>query len=183
MAAADADPQLEQIDSVLRAGLEWVALRRLGDAELARDALQETLARTLAALRAGKVPAGVHLPAYATGILRHVVADVRFAQRRPEARFPDPDLADPGPSPLEALITEEEEARVRQSVMAMGPEERELLVRCFVRGEGAVELARSLGMPASRVRKRKSRALSRLRTIFERGADRHASRPPATYRV
>lgn len=184
MADADVTAQDRQIDSVIRAGLEWVALRALDDADRARDAVQETLARTLAALRAGKVPEGVRLPAYACGILRHVIADARVEQRREVVRSPDPGIPDLGePSPLEALITEEEEARVRRAVMAMAPEERELLVRCFVRGERVAELARRLGVPASRVRKRKSRALSRLREIFRHDGVRHTARPAETHRV
>lgn len=184
MTGSGADSGDDRIGEVLRAGLEWVALRALGDADLAREALQETLSRTLAALCAGSVPATVRLPAYAYGILRHVIADTRAEHRRDDGRSPDPGLADPRQaSPLEALITEEEEARVRRAVMAMAPEERELLVRCFVHGERVAELARRLGVPAARVRKRKSRALARLRAIFTRSPARHISPPSETYRV
>jgi len=174
----------DEIGEVLRAGLEWVALRALGDADLAREALQETLARTLAALHAASVPSTVRLPAYAHGILRHVIADLRTEARRWDGRPPDPGLADPREaSPLEQLITEEEEARVRRAVMAMAPEERELLVRCFVHGERVAELARSLGVPAARVRKRKSRAIAKLRAVLAPEPARHVSLPAPTYRV
>jgi RNA polymerase sigma-70 factor (ECF subfamily) len=184
MTGPGADSGDDRIGEVLRAGLEWVALRAIGDADLAREALQETLARTLAALDADRIPATVRLPAYAHGILRHVIADLRSEHHHWDSRSPDPEWADPTEaSPLERLITEEEEARVRRAVMTMPPEERELLVRCFVHGERVAELARSLGVPAARVRKRKSRAIAKLRAVLAPEPARHVPLPTPTYRV
>lgn len=181
---ADSAPRVGRIDEVLRSGLEWVALRSLGDAELAREALQETLARTVAAVRAGTVPHDVRLPAYACGILRHVIADIRADRRRLAPAGLDPQTADPAcPSALEALIEEEERLQVRRAVAAMAPEERELLIRCFVGGERVAELARRLGVPAARIRKRKSRAIARLRRLLTRTPTRHVSPPSGMYPV
>ena len=73
--SSDGPPETENISDLLRCGLEFCAVRALGDPDDARDALQETVARTLAATRNGKVPPGVRLPAFAYGALRRMIAD------------------------------------------------------------------------------------------------------------
>ncbi len=153
----------------LRGGLEIVASAHLPDAEEVRDAVQETLARTLDAMRAGRIPAGVALGAYAGGILRHVVADrLRALGRQAGGRGGlDPDtLPAPSPDALERLVSAEEVARVRRAVARLSRGDRGLLHRLFVLGERVVEVARSCGEPADRVRQRKHRALERLKDLL-----------------
>ena len=175
-------PDPENLTDLLRCGLEYVALRALGDPEEARDALQETVARTLEAVRNGSVPSRVRLPAFAYGVLRHVIADTLQRRQRIAPMPVDPELtAAPQPSPLEQLVTAEEEAAVRGALATLRPEDRELLEHCFVCGERVADVARVLGVPAARVRKRKSRALERLRALLEATPLRHVSAPPPTY--
>ncbi len=173
-------PDAENLTELLRCGLEYVALRALGDREEARDALQETVARTLEAVRKGSVPPGVRLPAFAYGVLRHVIADTLQRQRIAPISV-DPELAQaPEPSPLEQLVTAEEEAVLHRALAELRQEDRELLERCFVHGERVADVARVLGVPAARVRKRKSRALERLRALLERPPLRHVPLPRPT---
>lgn len=174
-------PDAENLTELLRCGLEYVALRALGDREEARDALQEAVARTLEAIRKGSVPPGVRLPAFAYGVLRHVIADILQRRQRVAPTAVDPELTQaPQPSPLEQLVTAEEEAALHRALAQLRTEERELLVRCFVRGERVADVARTLGVPAARVRKRKSRAIERLRALLERPPLRHVPLPRPT---
>lgn len=136
----------------------------MGDVDDARDAVQETLARGLEALRGNRVPAGVPIEAFIYGIARHVITDVQRRRVRDRGAVEDPgSLPAPGPSALEALVDAEQRETVARALAAIPTADRELLELCFVDGERVSAIAARLGEPAERVRKRKSRALERLR--------------------
>ncbi len=73
---------------------------------------------------------------------------------------------------LSALVSATEGARVRDALGLLSAPDQELLRLCYFEGLSPGEIARRLGEPADRVRKRKSRALERLRLAF-RGAPGH----------
>lgn len=181
MASADAalpDPAVANLPRTLAGGLEIVAIRALGNSDDARDAVQETLARTLAAIRSDRIPPGVALEAYVYGIARHVIADVH----RRRTRDGDPTI-DPGslqaldPSPLEALIRDEERDTVARVLATLPAADRE---RFFVQGERIAAIAAQMGEPADRIRKRKSRAIERLREALRRSPGSHESASRST---
>lgn len=156
----DARLDLEAHLAELGAGLEIVALRRLGDADDARDAVQETLTRLLARVREGRVTDRHELGLVAYGIVRHVITDVLRARARRVA-IDAVELSSPA-NALQSLLSAEESAALRACLATLDPSDRDLLTRCFVDGERIGRIAESLGEPAERVRKRKSRALARL---------------------
>jgi len=186
MVASDApasDAALASLPHLVTGGLEIVAARALGDREDARDVVQETLARALAAIRRGRVPPGAPLEAFVYGIARHVIADVLRRRARDNVVALDPvGLAAPGPSVLEAVIRAEERLLLAQALAVLSPSERQLLELCFVHGERVSAIAARLGEPADRVRQRKSRALQRLRQEVARLAapSGHETRPLPT---
>lgn len=156
------EPELE----TLRTGIRILALRRLGDPEAAEEVAQETLARALAALRNGRGPEEEgKLGAFVTGIARHVIADTLQARGRTvsleTAQTSDPE--DSRPDPLTALIAAAEREAVRSALVRLSPRDQQILELCFFDGLKPQEVARRLGEPDSRIRKRKSRALERLR--------------------
>lgn len=161
----DDRPSRTEIE-LLSKGLELVAARRLSDSENVRDAVQETLTRTLEAIREGRIPAGVSVAAFAYGIHRHVVADVLRARYRGRALPLPGTLVSPDPSPLERLITSEEKRAVTRALERLPASDREILRQCFVEGRKTAEIAGALEVPAARIRKRKSRALEKLREIL-----------------
>jgi RNA polymerase sigma factor (sigma-70 family) len=167
------DSSQEQALAGLRDGLVIVALRALGDDDRAQDAVQEALSRVLRVLRATGIPPAYSLESYAYGTLRHVIGDLHRSQRRFTLlpRW----LTAPAESTLEALIAAEHIAKVRQGLAQLGSADRELLQRCYVAGERVAEIARVCGEPAERIRKRKSRALERLRQLLD--AESHT--PPS----
>lgn len=164
----------------LAAGLRIIALRALGDEEEAADAVQETLTRALEAVRDRRVPPGVALAAFVHGIARHVIVDqLRRRARQPHTLEADC-VASPHPTPLESLIRKEEVERVGHALARLPRRDRELLERCYVHGERLVDIARRLGEPVERVRKRKSRALARIRLQLAGPGGRHVSAADTT---
>jgi RNA polymerase sigma-70 factor (ECF subfamily) len=152
---------------LLRSGLRIMALRALHDADAAEDVAQETLARALAVLRAGRRIDPEELGAFVGGIARHVIADRHRAQRRevPLHALPDGPPA-VVPDALAALVSADQHARLRKALAGLSAADRELLRLSFFDDLSPSDLARRLGAPAERIRKRKSRALERLRRAF-----------------
>jgi RNA polymerase sigma-70 factor, ECF subfamily len=165
-----AGARLADLGPTLTRGLTLLALRTLGTADDAEEAVQEILTRALEAIRADRVPAGVPLPAFVYGIARHVLADVGRLRKKERTHL-DADLtplAANQSSPLESLIRQEEQDQVAWALARLPAEDRHLLTRCFLEGESIQDIAERSGLPAERLRKRKSRALERLRTLLVR---------------
>jgi RNA polymerase sigma factor (sigma-70 family) len=162
----------------LRSGLRIIALRALGDADAADDAVQEALSRAIEALAAGRLEDPSRLAAYVAGIVRHVCAHVlrdrkdTLAIDDDAARVQYPELQTHF-DPLEALIGAAESERLTKAFGALAPDEQRLLRLCFHEGRTPGDIASELGEPAERVRKRKSRALERLRRAFLGDASGH----------
>jgi RNA polymerase sigma factor (sigma-70 family) len=75
-------------------------------------------------------------------------------------------LPAPQPDALAVLISEENRARVRQAMSKLSAPDRELMRLCYFDGLPAQAVADRLGTTAAVVRKRKERALSKLRAVF-----------------
>lgn len=153
----------------IRHGVRIMALKRLSDPAAAEEAAQETMVRLLEAIeRLDDAPPD--LGAYARGIAAHVIADhhrsgprqisLESPQARERLRSPE------GKDPLIALITDEQRRRLRDALSRLDDPDRELLRLCFFEGQTPREIAARNGEPAARIRKRKSRALERLRRVF-----------------
>lgn len=164
--------------------LRVAALHALGNEDEAEEVVQECMARAVEALCADRIPKDVPVGAYVYGIARHVIVD-QLRRRSRHCRLVDPDLlTSPDPSPLELTARNEEIDQTRHALAALPPDDREILERCFLRGERVVDIARTEGQPQERIRKRKSRALSRLRAIMERiRADRRPSASASPWRM
>lgn len=139
-----------------------MALRALGDPSAADDVAQETLARGIGALRARRVADPAHPGPFFRGIARHVIAD-HIRRDRATAPLEESGLRAPTPDALDALVDEEERARLRAALDTLSPGDREILGLSFFDGVAPREISARLGEPPERIRKRKSRALERLR--------------------
>ena len=166
----------------LRFGLHLLAVRALGTADAAEEAVQETFARAVVALARGQLADPAKLAAFVAGIARHVVVDMVRARRRLVSLDALPSAAHPShdPDALGALVTAGEQARVRAALAQLTVSDRDLLRLCYVEGLAPGEIAERTGEPPERIRKRKSRAVERLREAFHgAGAARHdEARPP-----
>jgi RNA polymerase sigma-70 factor (ECF subfamily) len=160
-----------------------MALRALGDPDAAEEAVQETMVRALDALRDGRLSDPEKLGAFVRGIARHVIADTHRARRRsaPLQAVPERELGTSSDDPLTTLITAEEHHRVRLALTQLSAGDRQILHLSFFEGLTPAAIAERLGEPALRVRKRKSRALDRLRRALLPGAGtRHDWRSSTT---
>lgn len=152
----------------LRNGLRIMALRALNDPDAAEEVAQESLARGLEALEAGKFRDEGSVGAYFRGICRHVIVDrVRRESRLTSLdALPDqPDLTT-FPDALHALISHERKEQVLRALSELPPQSLECLRLSFYEGLKPSEIARRLGEPGPRVRKRHERALDKLREVF-----------------
>jgi RNA polymerase sigma factor (sigma-70 family) len=149
----------------LRQGMYIMALQALGDPEAAEEVAQETLVRALETLGDGRTESPGNLGAFVRGIARHVIADTCQSRRRRislDAVRHRKDFSD-SDDPLSLLVTREERRRVRRTLGELSPSDRDILKLSYFEGLTPLEIARRLGEPAPRIRKRKSRALQRLR--------------------
>jgi len=137
-------------------------IARTRDRELACDLLQETLWETIAALRKGALREPAKLPGFVMGIARNLVnRQFRTSQRRsPMLELPD-DL----PAAVVRPTFDEEEriAAVSAALQEIDADDRLILQDILVNGVSSAEIAARRGLNVEAIRKRKSRALSRLR--------------------
>ena len=174
------DPLSAETLATLRSGLRLMALRALADPDAAEEVAQETLARALVSLRSGAPGDIKNLGAFVHGIARHVIADARRSSRRMVGQEAIQNAADPRPSdPLASAVSTEERDRVRAAISRLSASDQRILLLTFFDGLSPGEVAERLREPAERVRKRKSRALERLRRAFLGGPGGHEA-PGAT---
>jgi RNA polymerase sigma-70 factor (ECF subfamily) len=145
-----------------------MALHHLRDGDVAAEVAQECLQRVVASLAEGKLRDPARLGAFTRAIAHHVIVDVIRSRRRAPAG--ETDLARV-PAPVEdqllTLIAEEERDRVRAALATLSPLDREILRASFYEGLSPQDLAARLGEPGPRIRKRKERALARLRDALQ----------------
>lgn len=159
----------------LRSGVRLMALQTLRDPDAADEVVQETLTRALEALRLGRLKDIGKLGGFVRGIARHVIADVVRARQRSAAFDALSDVANgpAKPDALSELISAEERRRVLLALTELSTTDRQILNLSYFEGLTPTEIAERLGEPALRIRKRKSRALERLRRAFLAGASGH----------
>jgi len=146
-------------------GLLAYASRRL-DAERARDAVAETMARAVAGISKFERRPGGSFDAWLYGILRHVVVDAHRARGRDATRKDEVEPSRAGP--LDHVLAGEEARALRAAFGRLGDEDREVLELRVVAGLSAEEVGKVLGKRAGAVRMAQSRALERLRRELER---------------
>lgn len=141
------------------------ARRRL-EADEAREAVSETMARAVAGMGAF-TPTGHGFEGWLFGICRHVVLDAQRAAGRRGYGPPPGDGTSTDPEPGDRLVRGEEHAAVRAAFARLGEADRELLELRVVAGLTAEETARVLGRRPGAVRTAQARALARLRRHLE----------------
>ncbi|MGQ0562303.1 MAG: RNA polymerase sigma factor [Gemmatimonadota bacterium] len=149
--------------TLLRTGLRIMALRALGDEDAADDVVQEALYRALSAVTPEIAADQARLGAYVGGVARHIIADAK----RGANRFASHDAAVSAISAdddvVGQLLLREEQTRVRAAIQRLAIADQIVVRASFYEGLTPAEIAGRLNQPVARVRKRKSRALARLR--------------------
>jgi len=167
-AAPTPEPHSTADLEALRPGLRLIALRALGSADVADEVVQESLARAVVALGKGQPSDPAKIPAFVAGIARHVIVDFQRAQRRMVSLDSDSQVLLPAmeASALDALVQAGDRLTIRTALAQLPSTDRELLRLCYFEGLTPAEVAKRLGEPSDRIRKRKSRALERLRNTL-----------------
>lgn len=171
---AEADPErlATELTSRYWERIRLFAVRRTRDAALAEDVAQETIHRTLEALRTGRVRNPKALPAFLFQTARHICMHrYRSADRESRALVA---FAEGGREPtvegdpLTELIAQEKVVEVRSALDSLPAPERDLLRACFVETEDTETVARRLGTTTAALRVRKHRALRKLAALLGR---------------
>ncbi len=139
--------------------------RRLGDSALGEDLAQEVLRRVTEALRSGRVLNPDALAGFVFQTATHVCLHhyrSRGREERALTRMTGMDPGNPGPGPLDALVSEEARTVVHRALGELNPGDRELLRRIYFDEEPSSETANRLKLTAGALRVRKHRALERL---------------------
>lgn len=149
--------------------LLYFALRRLRDRALAEEIVQDTLIEIMQALRDDRIEDPANLPAYVFGVAKHLVSKTLRTKEFESNSGSELEQVEAGPW-LEdgeaALLLEEQRQQVREALAQVSSSDRDILERTFVAEESLEEIAVAMGIPYAAVRKRKSRAIQRLRKIF-----------------
>ena len=166
----------ELLVSELQPGVFAVLMARTRDRELALDLLQETLWETIAALRKRALREPAKLPAFVLGIARNLAnKQFRTSQRRPPmVELPADVLA----AIIHPTLDEERErmATLATALREINAEDCQILQEILVNGATPAEIAVRQGLNPEIVRKRKSRALSRLRRALLAGSAQRGTR-------
>jgi RNA polymerase sigma factor (sigma-70 family) len=154
----------ERLEEHLPSLLSYVR-RLVGDAEIARDVMQNV---SVTILTAHEAPTnGPQFAAWCRGVARNVAAYERRVRRRSQSIVPedelDQDRPDPETNPEESTNSR---TMLRSLVRELGIDEFELLVRRYVLEEDSNELASELEQSPAALRMR----LMRLRAILRHRA-------------
>ena len=166
----------ELLVSELQPGVFAVLMARTRDRELALDLLQETLWETIAALRKRSLREPAKLPGFVLGIARNLInRQFRTSQRRP------PMVELPADVPAAIIHPAVDEERERMATLAtalreINADDCRILQEILVNGVTPAEIAVRQRLNPEIVRKRKSRALSRLRKALLAVSARRGSR-------
>ena len=126
---------------------------------------QETLVRTLQALRDKRRKAPEHLGAFVRGVARHVISDMWAARRcaQPLEALPGGECRAAREDPLCALVTQEEREHVRRALQRLLPSDRYILHLSFFEGLTHSEICQQLELPLGTVKSRLRLAFAKLR--------------------
>lgn len=162
------DETSQSEDALIRRFIEPVFLMafvRTRDREAARDLAQETMLAVIRNLRNGRLLDPDKLPNYVSGTARNLINNyVRTRRRRPESGPPSEEIPVPDCEP--EVAESERRFLARRALAQLRPEDRLILLLTLVDDLTPAEIAQRLGLSAEVVRKRKSRAVERVREVL-----------------
>jgi RNA polymerase sigma-70 factor, ECF subfamily len=153
-----------------RPRLFYFALRRLRDRTMAEEIAQDTLTVVLQALRDNRIEDPTRMPGFIFGVAKNLVSKALRRLSLEGNAGSASETVEAGPwleDPDAALLLEEQRQQVRDALGQLSPGDRDILQRIFVVEQSLEEIATAIGIPHAAVRKRKSRALERLKKIFQ----------------
>jgi RNA polymerase sigma-70 factor (ECF subfamily) len=156
-------------------GLGCLLARRIGDAERARDLLQETFCIAIEKLRETELEQPERLAGYLRGIAVRVALNAGRRRKREPVGLDSSDIAaipDDERRPFQHVAREETQSAVRKILQSMPVErDRELLMRFYVYDQDKQQICRELGLSSLHFNRVLFRAKNRFRTLLEKSSD------------
>jgi RNA polymerase sigma-70 factor, ECF subfamily len=164
-AEAEADAELDEFREITQQHephLRRLALRLSGDREVAQDLAQETLTRAWS--RFGQFKHGTNARAWLATILTRLFYDgVKHAR---VIRRAEPELRTLESAEYNAAIPSIADAQLWAAVMALEPDLRSVVERCYVQDMSYKAIADELNVPIGTIGTRLRRARERLRLLL-----------------
>jgi RNA polymerase sigma-70 factor (ECF subfamily) len=165
------DPELlGALLASLEPRLTAVALRFTRDPDSARDVVQNAFEKVVrhGAGFAGqsRVSTWMHR-IVANEALMWLRSEKRRRELHPAAETESDAVADPAPAACDELDRRRGVARLRQAIVGLAPEERDVMEQCALGGLSYVEFSAATGVHAAAVKTRAFRARRRLATQLE----------------
>lgn len=162
MAELSSERDVREAYSAHSGELFGFAMRSLGDAGHAEEAVQETFVR---AWRAGERfdPEIASLRTWLFAILRNVIIDFGRA-RAVRPKLSREDTVEPSVEPLEQALLS---WQVEEAMRRIGEDHRRVLIETHYRGRPYGEVAKELGVPEGTVKSRVYYGLRALRVVLE----------------
>ncbi len=157
-------PTLVEIYETFNPKLYRYAYRLLGDADLAEECVSETFSRLLQAVKNGGGP-GDNLQAYLYRIAHNWATD-HYRRREPEELQDSDEHVDPIHNPYTLVTRQLEQERVRQALLQLTREQRQVIVLRFLEEWPHEQIAGVIGKTAEATRALQHRALAALRSLL-----------------
>lgn len=170
---------LAQVYDTFSPAIYAYAVRLLGNEDLAEECVAETFSRMLVALQRGGGP-GENLRAYLYRVAHNWITDqYRYQPEILSLDAQDEDMlahhtrdelyggARSGPDPAQEVERRTRQAQVRQALVHLTPEQRQVVVLKYLEGFDHAEIARVLNKPVGAIKALQHRALEALRRLLE----------------
>ena len=157
----------EAILKEYRPRLLYFILKQVRDRAVAEELTQDALMIFVQATRQDKIRDLSRPGAFIFGVANRLI--LRYRSDNPSGMAPSESTADAESwefHPEAQLLLEEKRSGVRRAMELLSGPDREILYHSFVEEHGLEHIADRLGIPYAAARKRKSRAVMRLRDIF-----------------
>ena len=138
------------------------AYRQLGNPTQAEECVAETFKRLLEALHQRKGPRE-HLRAYLYRIAHNWITDQYRRQPLPDVSLENEMLADPNPGPSQAAAENMQREQLREALMKLNPNQRQVVVLKYLEGWSSPEIAKALDRPLEAVKGLLHRGIETLR--------------------
>lgn len=158
---------LAEVYDLYSPGLYRYAMRRLGDAQLAEECVAETFSRFLHALHGRKGPRDF-LQAYLYQVAHNWITD--FYRRDPPLEQLPEDHAALAPDPEAAAEQALRDARLRQAIRRLTPDQQQVILLKFVEEWENEAIAKAMHKPVGAVKSLQHRALASLQRILNEEA-------------
>jgi RNA polymerase sigma factor (sigma-70 family) len=133
----------------------------------AEEISQETMSIVVQAVRENRIHSPGSIGAYVFRVAENLVKK-RFKEKKRRSQEIPPDTLEPQwlDSPEAGLLLQEKRSHMRRALAELEEADRRLLVRCYTDDEPLEKIAEAMGISYPALRKRKSRALEKLRRIY-----------------